>query len=72
MYSALASFVSFGFIYGFLFLKNKDRQDSLFMAGLWSFKNQRAFILYLLSLIVVVGLPALILILLLPKFVDSA
>ena len=42
------------------------------MAGVWSFKNQKAFIVYLLALILVVGLPALILILLIPKFVDSA
>lgn len=42
------------------------------MAGMWTFKNKKAFIVYLLAIILVVGVPALISIILIPKFIDSA
>lgn len=52
-------------------MKNVDREDSMFMAGLWAFKSTQAFVLYLLAMIIVVGLPAGIIVLLIPKIVGS-
>jgi hypothetical protein len=72
LYSCISSFVAFGFIFGFILTKNVEREDSYFMGGLWTFKSTKAFFLQVLALIIVVGLPAGILILLIPKAIGSA
>jgi hypothetical protein len=64
--------LAFGFIFGFIALKNRDKEDSFFMGGLWTYKDQKSFIYYLLAMVILVGLPAVFLILLLPKFISVA
>ena len=57
---------------GFIFTKNEDKEDTIFMIGLWRFHNTKAFFLYVLVIIIVVGLPAALLVLVIPKLIQSA
>lgn len=42
------------------------------MVGLWAFESTKSFILYLLALVVVVGIPTGVIVLLIPKAISSA
>lgn len=42
------------------------------MGGLWAYSSIKSFIAYLIALIVIVGLPAVILIILLPYLISNA
>lgn len=42
------------------------------MAGVWAFKDTKSFAYYILAIIFIVGSPAAILILFIPKYIGSA
>lgn len=70
--SAISAYLAFGIVFGFLFLKNENGEDSSFMGGVWAYKSTRSIIVYLVALIIVVGVPTIILVILLPSLLNNA
>lgn len=64
--------MAFGFIFGFMLTKNAEKEDTTFMVGLWKFRDTKAFLLYILAIIIVVGVPAGLLVLIIPKVIKAA
>ena len=62
-------FISIGFMFGILMLKNFKREDTLFFVGHWSFTSGKAIFYWILAVIVIVGMPTGILALLIPSLV---
>jgi len=72
LFSCISPFLVFGFIAAFISTKNVDKEDTTFMVGLWKFRDTKAFIFYILAIIIVVGLPAGLLVLIIPKVIKAA
>lgn len=64
-------FVALGLMYGIIMLTNHKRQDALYFVGLWSFKSIKEVGYWVLTLLVIVGIPTGILLVLLPKVISS-
>lgn len=65
-------FISIGFMYGILMLKNHNREDVLFFVGHWSFSSNKAILYWVLAVIGIVGVPTIILAIVIPKVANVA
>jgi len=63
-------FGAVGIIYGCLLLSNKENKDTLYMVGLWNFKDWKSRILYYVAF-VVVAIPSVIFYFLVPALISS-
>ena len=69
--ATIGGFLSLGLIFGAILLKNKEKKDTYYMLGIWSFKDTASIIKFHVALAVVVGIPSGLLILLIPRLIGQ-